>query len=390
LSRVFLIVLDGVGIGELPDAAKYGDVGSNSLANTAKAVGGLDLPVLQSLGLGNIAPIPGVSPVARAEGAYGKMAEASAGKDTITGHWEMAGIIQESPLSVYPEGFPDEVITEFEQAIGRRVLGNIPASGTQIINDLGAEHMKTGYPIVYTSADSVFQIAAHEEVVSLNDLYRFCGIARKMLSGEYKVGRVIARPFIGVPGSFTRTANRKDFSLESPEETILDRLVKTGVRTIGVGKIEDIFSNRGLSESYHTTNNRETMEKTLELVKTDDQLPTFAFINCIDFDMVYGHRNDAPGYARALAEIDRNLARLFPALKEQDVVMITGDHGCDPTTPSTDHSREYVPLLVSGAQVKKNVNLGIRKTFADLSATVAQIFDLTGWKKGTGFYKQIF
>ncbi|HHU50797.1 MAG TPA: phosphopentomutase [Firmicutes bacterium] len=389
MKRVFLIVLDGVGIGELPDAAAYGDEGSNSLVNTAKAVNGLALPVMESLGLGKIITIPGVEPVKQATGAYGKMAEASPGKDTITGHWEMSGIILDRPFPVYPQGFPREVLADFEQRIGCRVLGNIAASGTEIIKKLGAEHMRTGYPIVYTSADSVFQIAAHEEVILPEELYRYCRIARELLQGEHNVARVIARPFLGVPGSFARTSRRKDFSLAPPEETILDRLAQKRVRTIGVGKIDDIFSHRGLAESYHTVNNQETMGKTLELAKEPAQTEVFAFINCIDFDMVYGHRNDVAGYARALEEADAFLGQLLSSLSAEDVVIVTGDHGCDPTTPSTDHSREYVPLLVAGAQVRQEVNLGIRKTFADVSATVAEIFGITGWTRGSSFYKEI-
>jgi phosphopentomutase len=389
MKRVFLLVLDGVGIGELPDASAYGDEGSNSLANTAKAVNGLVLPVMGSLGLGKITPILGVDPVQEAKGAYGKMAEASPGKDTITGHWEISGLILDRPFPVYPQGFPAEVIEEFEKRTGRRSLGNIPASGTEIIKKLGAEHMQTGYPIVYTSADSVFQIAAHEEIIPPEELYRYCRIARELLLGEHNVGRVIARPFLGVPGSFARTSRRKDFSLAPPEETILDRLAQNGVRTVGVGKIEDIFSQRGLIESYHTVNNRETMDKTFDLVKESNDTPVFAFINYIDFDMVYGHRNDAAGYARALAEVDVFLGQMLSSLKAEDVVIITGDHGCDPTTPSTDHSREYVPVLVAGPQVHKEVDLGIRRTFADISSTVADIFSVAGWTKGNSFYKKI-
>lgn len=389
MKRVFLLVLDGVGIGELPDASAYGDEGSNSLANTAKAVNGLALPVMGSLGLGKITPILGVDPVQEAKGAYGKMAEASPGKDTITGHWEISGLILDRPFPVYPQGFPAEVIEEFEKRTGRRSLGNIPASGTEIIKKLGAEHMQTGYPIVYTSADSVFQIAAHEEIIPPEELYRYCRIARELLQGEHNVGRVIARPFLGVPGSFARTSRRKDFSLAPPEETILDRLAQNGVRTVGVGKIEDIFSQRGLIESYHTVNNRETMDKTFDLVRESNDTPVFAFINYIDFDMVYGHRNDAAGYARALAEVDVFLGQMLSSLKAEDVVIITGDHGCDPTTPSTDHSREYVPVLVAGPQVHKEVDLGIRRTFADISSTVADIFSVAGWTKGNSFYKKI-
>lgn len=388
VRRIFLLVLDGVGIGELPDAHLYGDAGSNTLVNTARAAGGLNLPVLSRLGLGNITEIKGVSPVKEAEGAYGKMAERSPGKDTITGHWEMTGVVLDRPFQVFPDGFPEELIKSFETAIGRRVLGNIPASGTEIIERLGAEHMHTGFPIVYTSADSVFQIAAHEEVIPPEELYRICRTARELLNEDYVVGRVIARPFVGSPGSFRRTANRRDFSMAPPEETILDRLLAEGVKTVGVGKIEDIFSGRGLAESFHTGNNRETMGKLLELA-SGEVTAELVFANCIDFDTLYGHRNDSAGYARALEAVDTTLEKLLSLLTVEDLLIITGDHGCDPTTASTDHSREYVPLLVTGGGVKKGVNLGTRETFADLSATLAEIYKITGWKKGKSFYKKI-
>ncbi|HBK68265.1 MAG TPA: phosphopentomutase [Firmicutes bacterium] len=386
--RVFLVVLDGVGIGELPDAYRYGDEGSNTLGNIAQGVGGLNLPFMGELGLGNIIPLQGVPATTQARGAFGKMAEASPGKDTITGHWEMTGVVLNRPFPVYPNGFPAELILKFEKAIGRQVLGNIPASGTAIIKELGEEHLATGFPIVYTSADSVFQIAAHEELIPVTELYQICQTAREILSGEHMVARVIARPFLGKPGSFQRTTRRKDFSVESPEETILDRLVSKGFNTVGVGKIEDIFSNRGLTASYHTGDNFTTMEKLWQLAVTLTG-PVLIFANCIDFDTLYGHRNDVQGFANALETADSSLKQLFSLLKADDILIITADHGCDPTIPSTDHSREYVPLLVAGERVKKGATLGVRGSFADLSATIADLFAITEWSKGNSFYREL-
>ena len=386
--RVFLVVLDGVGIGELPDAGRYGDEGSNTLGNIAARLGGLSVPFLTALGLGRIAPLTGVPAVASPRGAYGKMAEASAGKDTITGHWEMTGIILDRPFPVYPDGFPEELIRAFSEAIGRQVLGNKAASGTEILKELGAEHMATGKPIVYTSADSVFQIAAHEEVIPVDELYRICEIARRLLQGEHRVARVIARPFVGKPGAFTRTKRRKDFSVEPPEETILDRLAAAGIAVVGVGKIEDIFSGRGLTASYHTGDNLSTLEQLLTLGQTL-AAPALVFANCVDFDSLYGHRNDVEGFAAALATADRYLERLAAFLQPEDLLIITADHGGDPTTPSTDHSREYVPLLVTGAPVRAGTALGVRSSFTDLSATIADCFGIPGWRKGTSFYHEL-
>jgi phosphopentomutase len=382
VNRVFLIVLDGVGAGELPDAALYGDSGSNTIGNIAKALGGLQLPFLERAGLGKVTTVKGLDP-ARATGVYGKMAERSAGKDTTTGHWELAGLIIDRPFPVYPDGFPAELLTEFARRAGRGVLGNKAASGTEIIKELGARHQQTGDLIVYTSADSVFQIAAHEATVPVAELYRICETARELLQGEHAVGRVIARPFLGEPGSYYRTEHRKDFSLKPLAPTVLDRLKAAGLTVFGVGKIEDIFCRQGLTDSNHTHNNRETLAFVSELLDRDFQGLVFA--NCIDFDMLYGHRNDVAGFAQALRETDAWLAANVPRLRPGDLLIVTGDHGGDPTTPSTDHSREYVPLLVWGPGLPGNVDLGVRETFADLAATLCYWFSLPPWLVGREF-----
>lgn len=366
--RVIIIVLDSVGIGALPDADIFGDEGCNTLVHTARAVGGLRLPNLQSLGLGNIASIEGVSEIAHPQGAYGKMAERSGGKDTTSGHWEMMGLVQEQAFPTYPNGFPAEVIEEFENKIGRKTLGNTVASGTVIIEELGREHMDTGYPIVYTSADSVFQIAAHEEVIPLDELYGMCIIAREMLTGKHRVGRVIARPFIGQPGSFTRTAHRHDYSLE-PGNNIMDCIIEAGQQVIAIGKIADIFAGHGVSVSYPTASNREGMERLEKALATAG--PGLIYANLVDFDQSFGHRNDPDGYARALEEFDQGLSRIIERLRPEDCLMITADHGCDPTMPGTDHTREYVPFLAYGPQLKAGVDLGTRTSFADIGATLA-------------------
>ncbi len=382
IKRVFLIVLDGVGVGELPDAEKYGDVGSNTVGNIAEALGGLSLPNMEKAGLGKIIPIKGVSAHVPG-GIWGKMAEKSPGKDTTTGHWEMAGLILDHPFPTFPQGFPERIIREFCKQTGKGVIGNKVASGTVIIEELGEEHLKTGDLIVYTSADSVFQIAAHEEVVPLEELYRYCEIARKILTGPDAVGRVIARPFLGEPGAFYRTAGRKDFSVEPFGPTILDRMKEAGYTVYGVGKIEDIFNNRGLTDSNHTHNNQETLAFVSELLDRDFRGLVFA--NCIDFDMIYGHRNDVVGFAKALKAVDDWLGENVGKLREGDVMIFTGDHGGDPTTASTDHSREYTLLLVIGPGLPENVNLGIRETFADVAATLSQWFDLGKWPVGKAF-----
>lgn len=386
-KRAVIIILDGVGIGELPDAAEYGDEGSNTLGNIAKCIDNFRLPNLQKLGLGNIEDIKGFSKEPLPQGCFGKMAEKSPGKDTTTGHWEISGIILDKPFPVYPNGFPDSVIKEFENAINRKILGNIPASGTEIINRLGQEHMNTGYPIVYTSGDSVFQIAAHEDIISVDELYNMCKIAREILKGEHAVGRVIARPFIGSDGNFTRTEKRRDFSLKPPKKTLLDYVVEKGYEVKTVGKIDDIFANCGITESVHSRGNIDGINKTIDYI--NEEFPGLIFTNLIDYDMLYGHRNDIKGFAQALIDFDERLPKILNSLKDDDILFITADHGCDPTTISTDHSREYVPLLVYGEKIAKGKNLGIRETFADLGATIAEYLDTKFTGEGVSFYNMI-
>lgn len=387
IERVIVIVLDGVGVGELPDAADYGDVGSNSVGNTARVLGGLDLPNLQQLGLGNIIEILGVPPAQPAQGAYGKMAEISAGKDSVTGHWELMGIWSQRPMPTYPHGFPAELLDEFTRRTGYGVIGNKPASGTEIIKELGEEHLKTGKLIVYTSADSVFQIAAHEEVVPLEELYRVCRIAREMLTGEHAVGRVIARPFRGEPGNFWRTPNRHDFPLLPPRPTVMMRLVEAGYDVAAVGKIDDLFGNTGITLNKHTTNNHDSLNALLEFMP--ERFKGMIFANLIEYDMIYGHRNDPQGYAGALRAFDDRIPEIRAAMRPTDIVIIAADHGVDPTTPSTDHSREYVPLLVFGDAVRAGVNLGTRRTYADVAATISEIFGLPAPEIGTSFLAEI-
>ncbi|WP_430734210.1 phosphopentomutase [Fodinisporobacter ferrooxydans] len=383
--RTILIVLDSVGIGELPDAPEYGDAGSNTIGNIAKAVGGLRIPNLEKLGIGNIYPIEGTKPL-KATGNYGKMQETSAGKDTTNGHWEFVGVQLTRPLPTYPHGFPNDLIEEFERRIGRKILGNKPASGTEIINELGGLHVKTGCPIVYTSADSVFQVAAHEEVIPLDELYRICKIAREMLTGEHGVGRVIARPFIGSHGKYTRTGNRHDYSLHFGR-TVLNELADAGLPVIGVGKIYDIYGGSGITKGIHTEGNMDGVDKTLEAMQ---QYPNgLLFANLVDFDMLYGHRNDPKGFARAIEDFDARLPEILASMREDDMLMITADHGCDPTTPGTDHSREYVPLLVYGRLLRQNVDLGIRNTFADIGATLADRHGVPKPSIGESFYSVI-
>lgn len=387
IKRVNLIILDSVGVGDAPDAAAYGDEGSNTLSHIAHAVGGLNLPNLGALGLGNLVEIQGVPPVEQTRGAFGRLTETSAGKDTTTGHWELAGVPLDRPFPLYPNGFPAELMAEFEHRIGRGWLGNYPASGTEIIKELGAEHVATGKVIVYTSGDSVFQVAAHEEVVPLEELYRICQIARDLLSGEHAVGRVIARPFVGQPGNFKRTEHRKDFSLTPPRDTILDVVKAAGKEVMGVGKIEDIFAHRGLTQSNHTGNNMAGVEAIMAFCQLSNEGLIIA--NLVDFDALYGHRNDPRGYADALEAFDKKLPLIKIAMCGHDVTIITADHGNDPTTPSTDHSRERVPLLVFGAHVKPNVNLGTRAAFADVAATIADLLDLSWSGPGTSFAGEI-
>ncbi len=387
INRVIIIVLDSVGIGELPDAYKFGDEGSNTLVNTAKAIGGLNIPNLESFGLGKIDDIMGVSKDVEEKAFYGKMIERSAAKDTTSGHWEIMGVITEKPFPTYPDGFPDEVIEQFATSIGRSILGNKTASGTEIIKELGAEHIKTGSPIVYTSADSVFQIAACEDIIPIESLYEICERARDILTGEHNVGRVIARPFIEENGIYTRTERRRDFSIPPPEKTILDKTAKSGYEVVGVGKIGDIFAHRGLTKEIHTSNNSEGILKTITCI--NEGFKGVIFTNLIDFDMQYGHRNNPEGYAGALESFDRSLPEIVDSLKAEDILIITADHGCDPTTPSTDHSREYVPLLVFGKQLNKPRSLGIRKSFADVGATISDALLKTRNEVGESFFTEL-
>ena len=387
-ERVIWIVMDSVGVGELPDAGKYGDRGANTLGHIAEAVGGLDLPVLASLGLGNIISLQGMPPARSPAAAHGKCAEISAGKDTSTGHWEMAGLEITEAFPVFPDGFPEEILASFRERTGRQVLGNKPASGTVILDELGEEHMRTGALIVYTSGDSVFQIAAHEDVVPLAELYRYCEIARAILD-PYHVGRVIARPFIGPGrGRFQRTYNRHDYSVPPPEPTVLDRAAESGIAVVGVGKIDDIFVGRGITRKVKSEGNADGMEKMLALCENTPR--GILFNNLVDFDAKYGHRRDVRGYYACLQEFDDYLAQLMTRVRpDRDLVVLTADHGNDPTMPGSDHTREYVPLLAFGPRGAAGVDLGIRTTFADIAATVAEIFDLEAPPRGTSFWSQI-
>lgn len=377
-KRVIIIVLDSVGVGYMDDAAEFGDTGANTLANTAEAVGGLNLPNLQKLGLGNIIDIKGVPSVPSPLGKFGKMREASKGKDTMTGHWEMMGIISEKAFPLYPGGFPEEIIREFKQRTGvKGVLGNKPASGTVIINELGPKHMSTGYPIVYTSGDSVFQIAAHNDTIPLETLYRYCEEAREMCN-KYQIGRVIARPFIGAEGDFTRTADRRDYPMLPPTATILDLIGGSGYGVTGIGKIEDIYARQGVPRAIHTKNNLEGMEVLQQELSITEQ--GLIFVNLVDFDMVYGHRRNPEGYGSTLENFDRMLGGFLGSMGPEDLLMITADHGCDPTFKGTDHTREYVPILIYGEGVPSG-GLGIRDTFSDIGITTLDHLDVAN----TGF-----
>jgi phosphopentomutase len=383
-KRVVLIVMDSVGAGELPDAGVYQDTGSDTLGHLHQRFP-LRIPTLRSLGLARVANIGEPSPSAR--GAFGRMAESSAGKDSVTGHWEMMGIVLEKPFPTFPDGFPDAVMQEFERRIGRRSLGNVAASGTTIIDALGPEHMRTGFPIVYTSADSVFQIAAHESVISVDDLYQMCGIAFDIAGRGLGVGRVIARPFVGEPGRFVRTTNRRDFALEPFAPSLLDGLKAAGHPVVGIGKIEDLFAGRGLTKAIHTTSDDDGMDKiAAELETTRSGL---IFTNLVDFDTKFGHRNDPAGYAANLERFDARLSALLPSLRPDDLLVVTADHGNDPTTASTDHSREYVPLLVAGASVRAGVDVGTRQSFADLGQTLAALFGVPPLDHGQSFLREI-
>ena len=386
-ARVVVVVLDSCGIGGAPDAARYGDEGSSTLPHTAAACGGLRLPMLGGLGLGHLAEIAGVPPAERPQGAFGILTEVSAGKDSTTGHWELMGLILDRPFPTYPHGFPPEVIEPFEARIGRRVLGNTPASGTAIIAELGEEHMRTGRPIVYTSADSVFQIAAHESVTPVDELYRMCEIARAILTGPHAVSRVIARPFVGAPGRFVRTDRRRDFSVPPPRATVLDRLAAGGVPVAGIGKIADLFAGRGVTSAVHTHDDMDGIAQTVRTLAGLER--GLVFTNLVDLDTLYGHRNDPKGYGADLERIDARLGEILERLGPADLLVITADHGNDPTTGSTDHSRERVPLLVAGPAVGHGTDLGVRRTFADVGATVAEALGVEGTGAGTSFLAQV-
>lgn len=390
MKRAIIIVLDSLGVGELPDAKLYGDAGSNTLGNITlrmKNEPWYKLQNLRSMGIGHIDGVSVIEKTRNPLAAIGRLGELSKGKDTTTGHWEIAGIILDKAFPTYPEGFPEEVIDAFEKAVGRKCIGNYPASGTAIIEELGKAHMETGYPIVYTSADSVFQIAAHEDIIPIDQLYNMCEKAREILKGEHAVGRVIARPFEGKPGSFRRTDRRKDFSLKPVKKTILDFAKEQGFEVRAVGKIEDIFAGQGITRSIHINGNMDGVDRTIEWIKED--FSGILFTNLVDFDMLYGHRNNVEGYARAIEDFDRRIPEITGAMKDEDILIITADHGCDPTTESTDHSREYVPILIYGKPVKKGLNLQTRDSFSDIAATVAEYLGVEAQVEGVSFLKEI-
>lgn len=385
--RVIVVILDSLGIGDAPDAGAFDTEGSNTLVNIATRVAGLTVPNMERLGLGHIHPILGVDPHPQPDGCYGAMSEVSNAMDTTVGHWEIMGVRTDTPFPTYPDGFPNEVIEPFERAIGCPTLGNKEASGTVIIEELGEEHMRSGSPIVYTSADSVFQIAAHEEVIPVPELYQMCETAREILTGEHGVGRVIARPFVGKPGGFQRTHRRKDFAMDPPDRTVLEDLKEAEYEVKCVGKISDIFHGVGVTESHHTRDNLDGIKQTLELM--EDDFEGMIFTNLVDFDSKYGHRNNPLGYAQALEEWDRHLREICSNMRDGDILMITGDHGTDPTTDSTDHSRELVPLLVYGPTCERGVDLGVRIGFYDMGATILDYFDIDRSIEGESFLPEI-
>lgn len=385
MPKFTVIVLDSLGVGELPDADEFGDTGTNTLKHVDEYRGGLHIPNLKKLGLFHIEG-SGLKPEGEAIGCFGKAAEAGKAKDTTNGHFEIAGLTVETPFKVFADSFPPRIIEQLEQRIGTKVIGNYPASGTEIIKVLGDEHVKTGYPIVYLSADSLMQIAMHEDVIPLKRQYEICRIARELMSGDDTVSRIICRPFTGTKDDYYRTENRKDFSVDPPGETILDVLEQNGKEVIGVGKIEDIFNQRGLTKINHTKNNREGIQATMDYLKTE--FDGLLFVNLVDFDMLYGHRNDAKGYGEALEYFDLCLPDIERLLEGEDMLLITADHGCDPTTPGTDHTREYIPILIYGKKIKAGVNLGIRNTFADIAATIAEYFEQE-FSVGTSFLKEV-
>lgn len=386
IKRVFLIVLDSFGIGAMPDADKYNDECCSTLGSVYKSQE-FNMPNMMKMGLFNIDGIDFIEGVKNPLATYARMVEASCGKDTTIGHWEIAGIISEKPLPTYPNGFPKDVISQFEKRTGKKVICNKPYSGTDVIRDYGRHHEKTGDLIVYTSADSVFQVAAHEDIVKVDDLYRYCEIARDILKGEHGVGRVIARPFVGVYPDYKRTSNRHDYSLVPPETTMLDELTKNGIDVVAIGKINDIFAGKGIKEFVRTKNNEDGISRTIEVINKDFE--GLCFTNLVDFDMVYGHRNNVNGYAKALSEFDSRLPEIMKSLRDEDILMITADHGCDPGDKSTDHTREYTPWLIYGKNVKDSNNLGTRNTFADIGATILDYFNLKGEIKGKSVLKEV-
>ena len=388
-NRVIIIIIDACGIGELPDAGEYGDSGASTLPHIAEAMGGLNMPNCQKLGLGGIAPIKNIKPVTDVIGCYGKMKPISPGKDSTSGHWEIGGVILDQAFPTYPNGFPPELVNKFEKLTRLKTIGNIPASGTEIIKELGSKHIQTKSVILYTSADSVWQIAAHEEIYPLEKQYEYCQIARDMLSGEHAVGRVIARPFIGEPGNFTRTKGRKDFSLKPFSDTIMDLMQKNGYTTLAIGKIWDLFAKSGFDDHIKTADNDDGLIKIIKEIKHNKN-HKMVFSNLVDFDMLYGHRRDVKGFANALEEFDIRLGEILKKLKDNDLLIITADHGCDPTyTKHTDHTREYVPLLTYSKTGKSSVNLGVRDTFSDVACTIAEIFGLENNLIGKSFLKDI-
>ena len=389
MKKAILIVLDSVGVGELKDARSYGDEGSHTLDHVYKTCKGLEINELEKLGIGNIEGVTAPKKCDKAIGAFGRCEEASKGKDTVTGHWEISGVILEEPLNTYPEGFSDDIINEFKKRANvEGILGNIVASGTQIIEDLGEEHVKTGYPIIYTSADSVFQIAAHEDIISLEELYKMCEIAREIMMGDNAVARIIARPYVGPKaGQFERTANRRDYSLNPFEPTVLDTIKESNLDVIGVGKIEDIFNGQGITEAIHTKDNMDGVDQTINYIKSENK--GLIFTNLVDFDSKFGHRRNSLGYKEALEEFDERIPEIISSMKEDDILIINADHGNDPTYKGTDHTREYIPVLVYGKNIKSGVNLGIRNSFADIGATVADILNVKLPTNGTSFKAKI-
>nr|WP_312213021.1 phosphopentomutase [Clostridioides sp.] len=389
MSRVIWIIIDSVGIGELPDADKFGDVGANTIGNIVKSQGDIDMPNMVDMGIGNIDGVDFLEKVDKPAAVFCKCAEISQGKDTTTGHWEMAGIVVDKPFKTFPNGFPKDIIDEFEKQTGRNVVGNKPESGTVILDELGEHQIKTGDVIVYTSADSVFQIAAHEEVIPLEELYNMCKIARKIMSGDNAVARIIARPYIGnKKGDFERTSNRRDYSVDPFKTTVLDNIKGSGLDVIAVGKIEDIFNGKGITEAVHTKDNMDGVDKTLKYIKSNNR--GLIYTNLVDFDSKYGHRRDPKGYKKAIEEFDARLPEIIEAMKEDDILIINSDHGNDPTYKGTDHTREYIPVLIYGDRIKKGVNLGVRSSFCDIGSTIADILGVEKTNCGESFKKYLF